>query len=330
MATIERGEFTLKMLNDFRDARTSSTQPIEASAAIVVILKGLGRVQEALVEGVSLFEAARDTLMLKPKSLVPAGLRAAVMAAIATPEVPIDSVKASLDELRRLCASLSLDDVLVHHLALELKATLHPLSNVSKQAASLSAPLARINLPLACRSCSRVRLAWRRRATVPWSELNELDKTDHHCLAGRVAHLKAERFLAEDNLVEAQEALDRASSLTEASVLPVALLTTGLTIARRRRDATAVTRYLEQLSAALVDFEYPYDEFEARLEVLAITQLGLRPRPRPRILTDNLERVTALAGRLERRDPKSVAMKRVARVASERHGRKASRTGEQW
>lgn len=333
MATIERHEFTLGTLNEYRKVAASAldrgdtTRAAEAHAVVILLLKGIGRVREALLESVAFFDRARAEPELVPvvsKDLIAAGCRASVMAAIATPEVPIAAVRESLGEVRRMCERRDASTNVVEQLEFELDATLDPERDWSARSRSLAARFKKDAYTLNCSDCATLRFAWRRRAQLTEAESTRFAELHPGCLSDRGHHLKAEFLLRNRRFVAANTQLESAIAALTLKVLPVPLLQTGLAIARARRSRADVATRLNQLDAALVDYEYPYDEFEVRLEVIRLASAKLLPRRLPPRLVDNESKAAVLAERIDARAPRSPFRQRLSRELSTRTNKRTS------
>lgn len=273
MATIERGVFTVRNLEDWRatmlleETSGHPTAGIEARAKFVVIAKALGRVKETLVEGVTLFDRVRNVGLRAAGPTALSGLRAVVMAAIARPEVSTASVHQSIDEIRRLCRAAGQPALVADHLELDLDATLQPATDYSARARALYRKVVDSG-PLMCTQCMRVRLAWRFRKELTREEVAEFTVMAPHCLPERGAHLVAAYLLHQGRVAAADAAYRRAVAAFGAEALPVPLLRTGVAIAVRRKSSRLVNARVAALEAALRDFEYPYIELAARRDLM--------------------------------------------------------------
>ncbi|MBL8940124.1 MAG: hypothetical protein JNM69_36580 [Archangium sp.] len=321
MATIERHEYTLETLHEARRVtakaldRCDTARAAEAHALVILLLKGIGRVREALLESVAFFDRARaepPSVPVVSKDLIVAGCRASVMAAIATPEVPVAAVRESLGEVRRMCERRAVSSNVVDQLEFELDATLDPERDWSSRSRALTTRFKKEAYALNCSECATLRFAWRHRAHLTQAETARLVELHPGCLADRGHHLKAEFLLRNRRLVAADAQLQSAIAALSIKALPVPLLQTGLAIARARRSRVDVVTRLTQLDAALVDYEYPYDEFEVRLEVIRLASARLLPRRLPPRLLDNERKAAVLAHRIDARAPSSQFRQRLA------------------
>jgi hypothetical protein len=320
MATIERGEFTLAMLGEYRSIAATHADRGESHIALglrsvaVHILKSLGRVREALLEGTALFpeaERAFRSMTSTRQENVVVGLRATIGAAIASPEVPVVAVEQSIVALEQLCADAQRPAGAAALLRLQLRATLEPTTDLTAEVARLRHTVEASSQLLLCTACLSIRLGWYQRAQLSPADRTKLASTRVNCIAERAAHLLAEHSLAAGDLVEAERQYKVAVANLPASVLSVPLVRTGLAIAAASGGRRKVAARLRQLDAALADYEYPYEAFEAVLLVERLRRAGLTPRKLPARVEHARREAAELAALLDARSPRTNAMKRL-------------------
>ncbi|MDP3238075.1 MAG: hypothetical protein Q8N26_35110 [Myxococcales bacterium] len=303
MATIEHWLIKDETIRDWAATAESSLlrgqvdEELTNRAKLVFMTKWIGRVIEAVGLGATLFERVRDTggLVNRAPAIV-AGLRAAITAAIARPEVPVHAVRDSIEQLRTWLVEADRPAAICDHLTLDLDATLEPGLDVSRRARALASRVFEGDFELHCGPCAVVRLAWRCRSTLAPGQLERFVQGARKgpskkliCNADRFPHLVAQSYLERGLFEPAESAYGRAVEAWEAPVLPLPLVSTGIELAVRQGHRADLSERLRAFDQAVVDYEYPYIELSRRQRLSTVV-----PRTRRRFHAVNRQRLVEL------------------------------------